>query len=120
MKPIFTKTISHPEYAHLQVVFEAHDEDIDPSEELEDENDITNAYQGYSHWFSATVKVELAGTTIFGMDTLGCCSYSSFEEFMQDAYFNDMIEQATQDLINDLNDTTDKINEFTEEYNKAS
>jgi hypothetical protein len=122
MKPIYTKTMNHPEHEQLQVVFEAHWENESPDDHFEFQEDKDFAYSGKhdANWFSATVKVELKGTLLFGMDHLGCCSYKSFEEFMQDDYFTDMIKEATNDLINDLNDTSDRINEFVDAVKKAS
>jgi len=118
---MYTKTINHPEYEHLEVVFEAEHEPDSPRDHFEMQEHIDFAEMGDdASWFCAIVKVQIKGTIIFGVDYLGCCSYKSFEEFMQCDYFNDMINEATQDLISDVNDTTDKINEFIEEYNKAS
>jgi hypothetical protein len=119
---IYTKTIKHPKYDHLEVTFEALDETESPEDhfEMQDDIDFASDFNNEAAWFNACVKVQIKGTHIFGMDFLGCCSYKSFDEFMKEEYFTDMIEEATNDLINDLNDLNPKIESFIDEYNKAS
>lgn len=118
---LYTKTLPHPDFEQLEVIFSAETEFYSPDNHFDFAEDINFANSDKeSSWFCAEVKVQLKGTSLFGIEFLGCCSYSSFDDFLNDAYFTDMVEQATQDLINDLNETSDKINAFSEFYNKKA
>lgn len=55
-----------------------------------------------SHYFSAKVTAyrEFGSVRIESdPEYLGCCSYESFDDFMKDAYFNDM-KEATKESLN--------------------
>lgn len=54
-------------------------------------------------WCCVEVRAFLPGMPdVYGVDFLGCCSYSSEEEFKNDAYFSDMKNTAKEDLLTKL------------------
>lgn len=66
----------------FRVVLFAEEEDISPADSFEREDDIAFASDGDpAHWFCATVAVYGPDGVIWGRDTLGGCSYTSFREF---------------------------------------
>lgn len=62
---------------------------------------IDQLYSGNS-WAWCTVKVTANYRGLEGSDYLGCCSYRSTPDFMNDAYFNDMKQTAYNDLIQQI------------------
>lgn len=67
--------------ARFRVAFEVEPENLDPEDGFEGEEDIELARSGDpAAWFSARVAVYLDGRQV-GSDSLGACSYRSFEDF---------------------------------------
>lgn len=55
-------------------------------------------------WFCAKVTacLEIEGVTFEGSDYLGSCSYKSERDFKSDAYYSDMLDQALDALLADM------------------
>ena len=53
-------------------------------------------------WGWCTVFVELEWAGFKGVDTLGACSYDSFDDFKDDGYYPDMISQALDNLVDNI------------------
>lgn len=68
---------------NFRVAFEVAPEDTDPRDSFDREEDIALACQGGSNWFCARVVVYGPDGAELGVDHLGGCSYSSFEDFYQ-------------------------------------
>lgn len=93
----------------------AHVEDLDIHVNFDNEDDIkyilNELYNGNdAAWFTAEIRVSYKSLT--HSEYLGCCSYASFEEFIDDEYCNDMIHEASNNMLNMIRDIAD-------EYNKA-
>lgn len=112
---LFKRTNWHPDNTLLQVEFEAHEEYCSPESQFSDKEDAAKIIQdqhdgNYAAWFSAKVWIRAAGTDINGKaQYLGCCSYKSFEEFMEDQYFRDMIDEATKEFVGNIPTETQKL-----------
>jgi hypothetical protein len=107
----YSVTLSHPKIEGLEIVFTAKQEDQHPADHFDNQYDIDNVITGSeiisnSYWFCAEVVVRVVGTEgLNASDTLGCCSYKTFEEFHNYEnrdYFADMVDTATADLIPQL------------------
>ena len=88
----------------FEYTFNAHEEHLNPSLDLfdcvEDIDYINNQLSkgNQSAWFCAEVKASWNGIEV--SDYLGCCSYKSFDEFVneKDGYIDDMISSVTDEL----------------------
>lgn len=84
------------------VTLSAQEEDCAPEDMFENPEDVAFVREaGYlSAWFCATVKVTLGNGGFSGVSSLGCCSYESFEQFVNepDSYFGDLVQEAFYDL----------------------
>ena len=70
-------------------------------------NDSELQYCGVSHnWFDARVSVKYRGYE--STQYLGGCSYASYEEFKNDAYYYQMISEAIDEINRNIKD--DNIN----------
>lgn len=75
------------ETAQFFVGFYAEDEDVDPSDDIEDDSETIEAIRnGDLTWFCAAVRVYLKSDDDYdwqeiGTDYLGCCAYNSVREF---------------------------------------
>ena len=75
------------ETPHFLVTFEPEPEYLDPSDCFESKEDVERASSGNLHdWFCAVVKVYASRDDGFvyeiGSDSLGACSYASFDDFV--------------------------------------
>lgn len=72
-----------------------HDREVE--QWIEDQIDRGNDWA----WCCAkvTARITLNGHDFEGVDYLGQCSYASEADFRADAYFEDMCEQAREDLL---------------------
>lgn len=69
------------------------------------ENDIIESLSRGNVWAWASVKVTARYPGIpqvTGVDYLGCCSYESQEDFEKDFYYEDMLDNARNDLFTQL------------------
>ena len=87
-------------YKGLEFRFKALDEDTNPRDhfEFKDQSEMVEEKfenESPSFWFMAVVEFESFYTS------LGCCSYSSFEEFMSEdsGYFQDMCEEVYKEAV---------------------
>lgn len=84
-------------------------------DDLETVEQIREEYNGGNLWAWCIVKVKAKWKGFEGFDTLGCCSYKSKEDFMQDGYYTDMKVQALEDLNRQIAETVAKISEQAKE-----
>lgn len=135
MELIHSETIQHKGIP-INIYLFTCEEDIDPADHFEDPRDVEFAREGGSHWFCAKVEARLAsdaehranwphwgddGTPV-GVDYLGGCSYSSFEDFYtgERGYYQDMKEAAVGELFEVLKrrvEEADKIRKVLEGRN---
>ncbi len=97
------------------ITFYARPEDLSPSDVYEEE--VVCDYQnlliqnGDISWFRAEVVASINGI-ILAQSSLGCCAYESYQEFIADQYYTDMVDevisQAKETIIN-LNKRVSKI-----------
>lgn len=105
---IFKQTKAHPTNALLLIEFIAQEEFSAPARQFEDARDIAWVNDeirkgNNAAWFSAKVYIRAAGTDVCGTPQyLGCCSYRSFDEFLDCGYFRDMVKDATDAFFNTL------------------
>jgi hypothetical protein len=101
-------TIPHPNTEWLQIEFEAREEFGDPTNHLENYQEVKwimeqQAQGNHASWFAARVCIRATGTDFTGKpDWLGACSYKSFDDFIQCEYFKDMIVEATKNFMVEL------------------
>lgn len=86
----------------------AETEHMHPDEcfDWEDDNHRTEVLKemdsaGLIGWFSAKVTAEKAGV-VLGKAYLGGCSYASLDQFLEDGYCTDMIDQAIDEAKKEL------------------
>lgn len=72
------------ETARFAIVCIAEPEEMDPADSFCTDDDVAFAREDDpAHWFCAVVQiVDLAGGAVLGRDSLGGCSYNSFDEFV--------------------------------------
>lgn len=101
--------------------FEALPEDMSPRGHFASGNDeddkamedqIINEYNSGNPyaWFVAKVTCKLGDFE--GVDYLGGCSYKSEADFKNDGYYEDMKEEAFQDLLRKLQHAKNLINKY--------
>jgi hypothetical protein len=96
------ETRPHPTNHLLQIEFSALEEYANPVDRYETIELARNVQRELNRgnqaaWFSARIVVRLLGTDIESKpEYLGCCSYRSYDEFMQTEYFNEMVDEATK------------------------
>jgi hypothetical protein len=56
---------------------------------------------GYYSWFCVRVEVRKRGV-ILGSDYLGCCLYENPRDFINDEYYEDMVNNAIEEAKNTL------------------
>lgn len=117
----FTKVIPHPKHAFLEIEFKALDDDSDYAkghfddprdvEWIDDQMDAGNG----AAWFAAQVTVRVkAYPELEADDYLWGCSYKSWDDFIQGGdYFDDMVNNATHELLA-------KLDELKNDLNKAN
>lgn len=97
----------------IEYVLAGEPEDCDPADHFDDSDegdaDVTWVHEQLSAgnqwaWFRAvvTARVTLDGQTFEGVDSLGCCSYKSEDDFRQCQYFDDMKTEARYALLASL------------------
>lgn len=68
----------------------------------EDINEICRKIDnGTYQWFQARVEAYKNGI-LLGVDYLGCCLYASYQEFLNDAYYEDMVSSAITEAQENL------------------
>lgn len=74
------------------------DKDLDQQEEQK----VINDFNSGNPWAWCTIKVTafIDGCPVKGVDYLGGCSYKSEDDFKKDGYYEDMCQQAKDDLLN--------------------
>jgi hypothetical protein len=74
----------------------------DAAEDRECENEILSRLDSGDVWAWACVRVTATceDCDAEGSDTLGACSYANERDFRDDAYFAQMIEQASEECRN--------------------
>lgn len=87
-----------PEDIQVKGNCSAIDEETDTTTEQMIYDQLNNGNQ----WAWCTVKVTANWKGLEGSDYLGCCSYESEEDFKSGGYFQDMKEQAFNDLISKI------------------
>jgi hypothetical protein len=101
------KQIKDLEKIGVVIEFTAEEEEISPSDNMEDQECINYVIEQYNSgnmaaWFCAKVEVKYKGFE--AEDYLGCCSYKSFNEFttMDKEYYMDMINQCIEQINKDI------------------
>jgi hypothetical protein len=106
-----------------QVIFtiEPEHEDASVSDQLSFDNtgadhsdyiDRVLADDGDNPWLWCRVRVTATFKGFTGDDTLGCCGYESEEDFIKGGYYEQMREEAFEDLIGNIRAAVDKVREF--------
>ncbi len=91
----------------VNIEFSAEQEDISPYDQLDEETAkqvCEDAESNDAAWFCA--KVTVSFKDFVESDYLGACSYRSFREFKEDAYYTDMVNTC----INEINRQIESIN----------
>ena len=70
----------------------------DDAYDLATEEEILAQLDNGNPWAWCCVRVKAIAGDVFGEDYLGCCSYTSEEDFQRGGYFESMKEQARADL----------------------
>lgn len=102
------ETRPHPSNPLLLVEFIAQEEFTDPTNHFENIQDvrwiIEEQHKGnMASWFSARVNIRVIGTDARSVGKyLGCCSYKSFDDFYACEYYSELVQEATDDLMNTL------------------
>ncbi len=91
---------------HAEIIFDAMPEDEMIQDHIEDEicyKEILKDYESGNPaaWFCAKVVASWEGIES-DPEYLGCCSYSSLEEFKQDSYYANMVEDTLNNLVEKL------------------
>lgn len=117
MYKLHEQRVQHPSNPLLLIHFEAMEEYADPSKHFSDLRDLRRIYEqqkkgNSAAWFSARICVRVAGTEVIGKASyLGCCSYNSFDEFLdseKNYYFKDLVREATESLLSSLDEEIGK------------
>jgi hypothetical protein len=96
---LFTKTIAHPTDKRLVVTFTAHQELENIADYfLPEDVELARKYD----WFVAEVRVSIKGTLFSESSYLGACSYKHADEFMSDESFDELVNEATEDLLESI------------------
>lgn len=106
--------INELEKMGVEIDFTPENEDVSPSDNMDDQEMINYVIEQYNAgneaaWFCAKVEVKFRG--IEGTDYLGCCSYGSFKEFQSDesGYYVDMINQCIDQINSDIESNNELI-----------
>ncbi len=70
----------------------------DDAVDRECEDSIREDLNSGNEWAWCTVKVVVCWKDFYGSDFLGCCSYDSEEDFKHGGYYDDMVDNALDDL----------------------
>ena len=94
------ETVHTENFAGFEIALALAPEDMAPDWDFESEEDRQNTMRkidnGSLLWFVARVTASRAGVTL-GTDYLGGCCYESVRDFLQDAYYADMIDAAVKE-----------------------
>jgi len=117
--------INELEKLGVEIEFTPQDEDIYPSDNMDDQEMVNYVIEQYNSgnmaaWFCAKVEVKYRG--LEATDYLGCCSYKSFKEFQSDesGYYVDMINTCINEINSDIkgkNEETQKEWDLRRAYN---
>lgn len=89
----------------FDIVFSVAPEHTAPEDLFDDDGEAAAAIRdGDGYWFVARVEAKKHGVTL-GTDYLGGCWYRSFQEFISDGYYTDMVSEA----ISQARDTLDEL-----------
>ena len=86
----------------------------DDQYDKEVEESISNDLDSGNPWAWCVVKVTAEWNGLKGVDYLGGCSYKSEYDFRQDGYYEDMKDQALQDLNNILDKEMQKLSQIND------
>ena len=88
------QTIKTEDTQGFHIVCSVAYEDIHPRELFDDDDDICRKIDnGFYQWFIVRVEAYKHGI-LLGSDYLGGCLYQSYEEFLEDGCYGDMVDQA--------------------------
>jgi len=100
----------------VEIEFTPENEDVSPSDNIDDQETINYIIDQYNNgneaaWFCAKIEVRYKG--VEGTDYLGCCSYKSFKQFQSDGsgYYVDMINQCINQINSDIESRNEQIKE---------
>lgn len=82
---------------------------VDPETDKEVEDWINAELDRGNVWAWASVHVWVDWQGITGHDYLGACSYQDEKSFMEDGYYQDMVQIALDNLNNEIATMNDKI-----------
>jgi len=81
----------------------------EPERDREMEREITSRLEAGDPWAWFCAKVEVRWNGFSGTDYLGCCSYSSEEDFRKGDYYGDMVAEALGELNRKVADAWSEI-----------
>lgn len=113
MQSMYSKTLEYKERPELEVIFEALPEFDHPKYHFEFEDDINFALvEDSCRWFTAKITIKYKECPTLEADTyLGCCSYKSFDEFLEENS-SDMIAEALSELESKVLDVKSFVNKL--------
>lgn len=101
------QTIKTEDTQGFHIVCSVAYEDTHPSDLFDDScHDINDICQkiddGFYQWFIVRVEAYKNGI-LLGSDYLGGCLYESYEDFLEDGYYGDMVDQAITEAKTNIN-----------------
>lgn len=95
----YFETIHTFKTARLTIETAVAPEDFEPDWDFENEQDRQDTLEKINNgdlaWFQVRVRVLLDHKFEIGADYLGGCCYETTEEFLRDAYWRNMVHQAS-------------------------
>lgn len=82
---------------------------IDPETDAQVVKDIREQLESGNEWAWCCVRVTVKWGYFEGTDYLGGCSYKGLKEFHDNQYYVDMVSQAFDDLVRNIESTSDEI-----------
>lgn len=79
-------------------------EDIDPAMEFDCPELVEDINSGAMEWFQVKITASKCGVEL-GSDSMGCCCYKKFDDFLGCEYWSDMVETAiteAREIIEEL------------------
>jgi hypothetical protein len=93
---------------------------IDDETDAQVEREILEQLDSGNEWAWCTIKVSLKWKGYEGTDYLGACSYKSKKDFIDaNDYFPDMVDQAFNDLVSNIESDIDSTLDDMDELNKV-
>jgi len=84
----------------------------DDEADREAEDAVRDDLNNGNPWAWCCVRVTAHYKGFRGTDYLGCCSYRSEEDFLNDAYYQDMCNVAFQELLHNLEGAAEALAEL--------